>query len=240
MPRLSRRVTLANEAIVAVAPTGTIVVLADPGAIQASDTLTIDDGPSAAKVFTHTAGDGTGTTKDTIDIGGTPTGAELAARIIVAINLANVADECNVTAVIDGEDDAQVNLTNDTASAVGNIAITTTAAEYTVTGMSGGVTAVAGTFTEWDLHSAANTNRTDTVLRSLTFRVPANETLKYAHASGANPDSATGDYCTLVAGSAAVERTITYEPDELAHEVYLNAGATVEIEADYTSNPIAR
>ena len=120
------------------AATGVIAIL-DANSITNGKIITINDGVNAAHVLTFAIGDGTGTTKDVVDIGGGPEAGDVASRIKVAVDLADTAGDLDMSCSVLG---GEATLTNDATGAF-NDAITTdeVGGVLTVAGMSGGTAA---------------------------------------------------------------------------------------------------
>ena len=136
-----REVIINNDAPVpvgleapAVAATGTITC----GQVADGNTVTIDDGVHTAVTFEFDNNETT--TPGNIAVAFAASGGVSAANLLIAINAQATLD---VTATATDPASATINLTNDTAGAAGNVAITKVGAPITVTGMAGGLDAVS-------------------------------------------------------------------------------------------------
>lgn len=127
---------------------GEIFLLANP---SDGETITIGDGVHTATVFEFDSNESVTGDNISVLIGATP-----AATVATLVPLINNATDLNITATYGGTGTTYCTLVNDFTGSAGNVAITTTSANVTLTGMSGGLDEVSLRTLQEDVFTVPN------------------------------------------------------------------------------------
>lgn len=197
--------------------------------ILGGDTLTLNDGTDTHIITFSNLGGGS-TDKNTVDIGGGATKAQIAGHLETAVNLAQVALDITITATSSGD---VTTLVHDDNGANNNALVTTlgdTAA--TVVGLSGGSDDVgAPRFTAVDLTDVNHANHAQAAFKSITLQNTSTGSLLYGFHAAADPTTSTGNWNTLVAGASV---TLSFDPVENVQQIYLNGAGLSGIQYSYS------
>ncbi|CAB5079683.1 hypothetical protein UFOVP141_3 [uncultured Caudovirales phage] len=180
--------------------TGSLAIGTNPAG---GKTLTISDGVHSATVFEfYTEGE---VAEGHVGVLIGATKEDTMAALVTAIN--GVTTTLTVTATAAGTPDHTCTLANDNYTHVGNVNITTTAADIAIVGMAGGAVAGSGAVTEGRTAVAIGASKEATMVNLINAINGTGESLKVAAAPAVPADATCTLTCEIRNANGAISRT---------------------------------